>query len=110
MSVLPGDLATELSAMKRLHAVATRLIEGSSLASLLQEILDAAIEVVRADQGLIQLFDPATCELQLVVQERWHVKHAISSSPCASWSLPKDWPQASEVPFDMSLARAAFSL
>jgi len=62
------DLAIELAAMRRLHVVATRLIEDSSFAALLQEILDAAIDVVGAEKGTIQLFDAQRGGLCLTVQ------------------------------------------
>jgi PAS domain S-box-containing protein len=68
MIASPADLELELAAMRRLHAVATRLIEGSSREGLLQEILDAAIDVVRADKGFVQLYDPQCCALRVMVQ------------------------------------------
>ncbi|HMI86028.1 MAG TPA: GAF domain-containing protein, partial [Polyangiaceae bacterium] len=62
------DLAIELAAMRRLHLVATRLIEDSSFHALLGEILDAALDVVGGVKGTIQLFDSQCFALRLVVQ------------------------------------------
>jgi signal transduction histidine kinase/ActR/RegA family two-component response regulator len=68
MMITREDLAIELAAMRRLHVVATRLIEDSSFDALLEEILDAAIDVVGAEKGTIQLFDPQRDALWLAVQ------------------------------------------
>jgi signal transduction histidine kinase/ActR/RegA family two-component response regulator len=62
------DLAIELAAMRRLHVVATRLIEDCSFETLLGEILEAALDVVGAEKGVIQLFDADCCALRLAVQ------------------------------------------
>lgn len=50
-----AKLAAELDDMKRLHQVSTRLAEQKDLQSLLYEVVDAAINITRADMGLVQL-------------------------------------------------------
>ncbi len=61
-------LAGDLAAMMRLHAISGRFGESSELPRLLDEVLDAVIEVTRADRGNIQLLDPATGTLTIVSQ------------------------------------------
>jgi signal transduction histidine kinase/CheY-like chemotaxis protein len=67
--VSQGELVEELADMRRLHELSTRLIEGTSLEPLLGEILDAAIDLLHAQQGLVQLCDRASgsCSLRVVV-------------------------------------------
>jgi PAS domain S-box-containing protein len=63
-----AQLGTELSAMNRLHELATRFLRQEDLVALLGAILDAAIATVGASKGNIQLFQPASGELSIVVQ------------------------------------------
>jgi len=60
------SLAADLAGMARLQAVSTRLVHGSDPTPLLQEIVDAAIEITAADMGNIQLFDPESGTLRIV--------------------------------------------
>jgi PAS domain S-box-containing protein len=62
------QLAAELSAMNQLHALGTRLLISSGLTSLLDEILNASIRLLKADFGNIQLYDPNTKNLRIVAQ------------------------------------------
>ena len=55
-----------LTGMARLQEVSTRLVHGSDPTPLLQEIVDAAIEITAADMGNIQLFDPESGTLRIV--------------------------------------------
>lgn len=50
-------LAEDLVRMTRLHAVSTKLVQTGEAASLLLEIVDAAIAIAAADMGNIQMFD-----------------------------------------------------
>ena len=63
---LKDDLDAELSAMSRLHHSSTRLLAASELHTLLEEILDASIELQGADLGNIQLYDRDTGTLEIV--------------------------------------------
>jgi PAS domain S-box-containing protein len=63
-----GRLATELAAMSQLHQLSTRLFNSRDLSTALDEILDAAIAMQGADFGNVQLYNPATRTLEIVVQ------------------------------------------
>jgi signal transduction histidine kinase len=63
------QLATELSAMSRLHELSTRLINTSDLRTALSDILNAAIDLLRADMGNVQLYDPESHTLEIVAQQ-----------------------------------------
>ena len=54
---LKVQLDAELRGAHRLHEISTRLLGKSSVDEVLNEILDAAIEVTEADMGNIQLVD-----------------------------------------------------
>lgn len=56
---------TEL--LSRLHALATRPLGQGGPEAVLEEILDAAIEMSDADFGNLQLVDPETSDLRIVV-------------------------------------------
>ena len=60
--------AEQLEAMSRLNELSSRLATISDVPSLLNEVLDAAIELQRADFGTIQLYDKETRTLEIVVQ------------------------------------------
>jgi two-component system, chemotaxis family, CheB/CheR fusion protein len=61
-------LSEELRAMARLQQLSTRIVEASQLEAPLSDILDAAIELLRADFGHIQLYDPDRRVLRTAVQ------------------------------------------
>jgi two-component system cell cycle sensor histidine kinase/response regulator CckA len=48
-------LAADLSALVRMHALSTRVLEAGNLEPLLQEITDAAVAIVNADWGILYL-------------------------------------------------------
>jgi PAS domain S-box-containing protein len=54
---LNAQLKTDLAAMTRMQELSTRLIQADAFSELLEEILDAGIEVTGADMGNIQLLD-----------------------------------------------------
>jgi PAS domain S-box-containing protein len=62
-------LETELLAMTRLHRLSARLVAATDLRTVLHEILSAAIELLSADKGNVQVHNPATGTLELAVQE-----------------------------------------
>jgi PAS domain S-box-containing protein len=60
------QLAAEVESMRRLHELVNRLLACNDLQTALEEVLDAAIALLEADMGNIQLFDPPTRELQII--------------------------------------------
>ncbi|MET0918649.1 MAG: PAS domain S-box protein [Burkholderiales bacterium] len=61
-------LAAELVTMTRLHALSTRLLAAPDLRTALEEVLDASIQMTRAEFGLVQLYRPQTQALEIVAQ------------------------------------------
>jgi PAS domain S-box-containing protein len=61
-------LSAELAAMNQLHQLSARLTAVTDLSSLLHEVLDAIIQLQRADFGDVQLYNPQTRTLQIVAQ------------------------------------------
>jgi len=61
-------LAAELEEMNRLHQLSSRLLAARDLRSALDEVLDAAITLLDADYGNIQLYNPHKKGLEIVVQ------------------------------------------
>lgn len=61
-------LNTQVEEMQHLHAMSTRLVEAADLPKMLEEILEAAIALQRADFGNIQLYAPETRDLTIVAQ------------------------------------------
>jgi C4-dicarboxylate-specific signal transduction histidine kinase len=59
---------TELAAMMQLHQLSTRLLTQAELSPLLEEVLDAAISLMNADFGNVQLYDDTTGALKIVAQ------------------------------------------
>jgi PAS domain S-box-containing protein len=64
-----SQLATELSAMSRLHELSTHLINTSDLQTALSNILNTVIDLLRADMGNVQLYDPESQTLEIVAQK-----------------------------------------
>jgi len=64
-----GRLAKELRVMQRLQALSTRLIRHDELHLLLQEILSASTDLIGTDKGNIQLLDPSSGRLRIVVHQ-----------------------------------------
>jgi PAS domain S-box-containing protein len=61
-------LADELKAMSRLQKISTRVVRADDLEGPLGTLLDAAIELLGADLGNIQLFDEDAKSLRIAVQ------------------------------------------
>lgn len=84
------DSERELRDTRRLHAVAARLIGAEGNAAIYNDILNAAIDIVEADAGTIQLLDQQTQVLSLLAtrgfsaETRSHFASvdASSGSPC----------------------------
>lgn len=66
--LVKDELAAELNAMKRLHEFSTQLLTKSDLPSLLTEVLSATLAMQHADFGNVQLYNPVTRHLDIVVQ------------------------------------------
>jgi PAS domain S-box-containing protein len=66
--LLKDELAAELASMTRLHEWSTRLMASAELEPLLEEILQATIELQNADFGNVQLYNPRTRTLEIVTQ------------------------------------------
>ena len=62
------ELAAELVAMNRLHELSTALLGQTELKPLLEEVLNATVALQNADMGCVQLYNPITQALEIVVQ------------------------------------------
>jgi PAS domain S-box-containing protein len=62
------QLASEVDSMRRLHELVSRLLGCNDLQTALEEVLDAAIALLEADMGNVQLFDSQARELRIVAQ------------------------------------------
>ena len=67
-STLKDELAAELAAMTQLHQFSTRLLTTTELQPVLEEFLDATMELLNADFGNVQLYNPQTQALEIVAQ------------------------------------------
>ena len=66
---LQDELATELSAMTRLHEFSTRLLASTELQRILEDVLSATISLQSADFGNVQLYNPETHTLEIIAQQ-----------------------------------------
>jgi GAF domain-containing protein len=64
--VLKDELAEELAAMKRLYEFTSRLLATTDLRSVLEDVLNEAIKLQRADFGNVQLVNVDTGALEIV--------------------------------------------
>ena len=62
---LKDQLARELADMHRLHALSKHLLRGKSLDAMLQNVLEASIELVGAQKGTVQIHDEGARSLIL---------------------------------------------
>jgi PAS domain S-box-containing protein len=62
------ELEADLKNMIRLHELSTRLLASTELQPLLEEILEATIELLNADFGTVQLFNEQSKALEIVAQ------------------------------------------
>ncbi|HEU4507301.1 MAG TPA: PAS domain S-box protein [Pyrinomonadaceae bacterium] len=68
LKLVKDEMAADLKNMIRLHELSTRLPATTELQPLLEEILDATIELLHADFGNIQLFNHHSAALDIVAQ------------------------------------------
>jgi PAS domain S-box-containing protein len=62
------QLAAELEAMTRLHALSTRLLSADKLSTALDDVLANAIATIGADFGNVQLYNPEIRALEILAQ------------------------------------------
>ncbi|MGE5385192.1 MAG: PAS domain S-box protein [Betaproteobacteria bacterium] len=75
---LRDQLAEELAGMRRLHEIGTRLVpQQKHLETLLEEILQAALEIAGDQSGCLQLWDADACRLLTSVM------HGLTPAFCA---------------------------
>jgi PAS domain S-box-containing protein len=65
---LKAELKADLAASIRLHQLSTRLLAGTDLPLMLEEVLDATIALQHADFGNVQIYNPDTKALHIVAQ------------------------------------------
>lgn len=53
-----NQLEAEISSLNRLHELSSRMVNAPDLPAALEEILGAAVVLLGADMGIIQLYDP----------------------------------------------------
>lgn len=68
LTLLKDELEADLKNMIRLHELSTRLLASTELQPLLEEILEATIELLNADFGTVQLFNQQSKALEIVAQ------------------------------------------
>ena len=64
---LTERLEMELADVQRLQEISTLMMQEGSADALYQQILDAAIAIMRSDMGSIQMLDPERSELRLLI-------------------------------------------
>lgn len=83
------SLASQLTDMRRLQELNSRLIVVHELPKMLEEILNATVELQEADLGNIQLYDPRSATLSIVAQRGFsqpfldHFREVSASEPSA---------------------------
>ncbi len=68
LTVATDRLLADVQALARFQELTARLPAASGRDELLTEVLDAAVELHRADGGTVCLYDPATGELEVVAR------------------------------------------
>lgn len=68
---LEDQLETEIRDLNILRSLSSRFFKGGDFDAVLQEILEAAIALTDADKGNLQLLDPSTGMLKIVVQKHF---------------------------------------
>ena len=84
LTMVKDELAADLKTMLRLHELSTRLLKSTELQPLLEEILDATIELLNADFGNVQLCNPQSKFLEIVAQRGFKqdcLDHFVNASP-----------------------------
>jgi PAS domain S-box-containing protein len=87
-----AQLLIELADTQQLQHISTQLIREDNINALYEQILDAAISLMGADMGSVQMLDPDTNELRLLAwrgfapasAEFWSWVRVDSGSPCSA--------------------------
>lgn len=66
LNALNAQLSADLTAMTSMQELSTRLVQAGDISTLLHGILDAAMEITRADMGNVQLLEQGV--LKIIVQ------------------------------------------
>ncbi|MBW4450859.1 MAG: GAF domain-containing protein, partial [Spirirestis rafaelensis WJT71-NPBG6] len=85
-----APVKSDLKDMRLLHELSARLVTEGDIQTLYQEIMAAAIALMRADAGTVQILDEATQELVLLatqgfernMTEYFYRVNASSNTPC----------------------------
>jgi PAS domain S-box-containing protein len=89
-------LASDLAAARRLQEISTRLIQEGDVGLLYEEILDAALAILRSDFATMQMFDEASDSLRLLahrgfsdafVESFRHVSTDASTTCGLAWRI-----------------------
>jgi PAS domain S-box-containing protein len=84
-------LVPDTGTMLRLQQISTLLIREGSSSAIYKHVLDAAIDLMSADKGSMQVFHPERCQLRLLVQRgfdpavagRWEWVGCDSATTCS---------------------------
>ena len=69
-------LTHELESTEKLHALSTLLIQEDKVTDLYQQIVTAAVELMRSDMGSIQMYHPEKNQLELLGSKGFHSESA----------------------------------
>ena len=87
IKALNAQLQADLAALNRMQELSTRLIQAGAFSELLEEILDAGIEITGADMGNIQLLDNDGV-LRIAAHRGFTPGSSISSRMCTMGKPP----------------------
>lgn len=87
-----AELATEVSALRKLQEVSTLLLRDDTADAIFDHILTAAVDLMSADCASIQMLDPESGTLRLLgfrgfhaaSAEAWRLVDAVSESTCGA--------------------------
>jgi PAS domain S-box-containing protein len=101
-----SELVAELTAMKRLHQLSTRLLHETELQPLLEEVLNATIALQSADFGNVQLYNPMTTPTKGILEINDELCRILGYE--RSELLQKTWPEITH-PDDLAADVAQFN-
>ena len=73
LQAIQAEQAADLAAMLRLQDFSTRLLGTSELPQVLKQVLDATIELQRADFGCVQIYNRVSRKLEIVAHRGFDV-------------------------------------
>ena len=88
MTNIPETTVIDPPDLRRLHDLTSRLLEENDLAALLQQVLDASVELLGADKGHLQLHDEHGHALKIAAHTGFDREflEVLQSSP-PEWSV-----------------------